>query len=149
MIEDPIELLMRNGNLGAQIPLHENHRQIDPVSARQRIRVYFFVGFHAPVECTRDVHLMGHEPGEEISFEDWAGNAHILEGDGSENAEAEEEIDSVNFVFDILEKWNARDKGTNWKGAGEVDESWEDSTDHDGETTLDDGGDPYLLMVSP
>ena len=91
---------------------------------------------------------MVHEPGEESSFEDWGGSTRILEGDGNENAEAEEEIESVNSVFDILEKWNARDKGTNWKGAGEVDESLEDSADHDGKAVLDYGGDPYLVMFS-
>jgi len=91
---------------------------------------------------------VGHEPGEETSFEDWAGSTRILEGDGNEDTEAKEEVDSVNFVFDIFEKWNTRDKGTNWKGVGEVDESREDSANYNGETALDYGGDPYLLMLS-
>lgn len=71
-----------------------------------------------------------------------------MELDGDEEAEGEEDVDYVDFVFEILEKWNARDKGTNWNGAGEVDENWKDGADQDGETALDYGGDPYLLLFS-
>jgi hypothetical protein len=139
---------MRNGNLGPQKPLCDNHRRMDKESTHQRSRVYVLVDQHAPVECSGDGHLEGHEVGEESGFEDWAGSARALECDGDEEAEGEEDIDFVDFVFDILEKGNARDKGANWKGAGEVEENWEDGADRDGETALNYGGDSYLLLFS-
>jgi hypothetical protein len=71
-----------------------------------------------------------------------------LECDRDEEAEGEEEVDPVDFVFDIMEKGYARHKGTNWKGTGEVDEDWEDSADQDSETALNYGRDPYLLLFS-
>jgi hypothetical protein len=95
-----------------------------------------------------DDDLVEHEVGEESAFKDWAGSARALESDGDGEAEGEEDVGFVDLVFGMLEKGNETDKGTDWKGADEVDENWEDGADQDGETALNYDGDPYLLLFS-
>lgn len=96
-----------------------------------------------------DEHLVVHEVGEESAFKNWAGSARTLESDGDDEAEGEENVGFVDFVFGMLEKGNETEKGTNWNGADEVNDNWEDGADQDGKTALNYGGDPYLLLFSP
>jgi len=88
------------------------------------------------------------EVGEETGFKHWTGNARALKCDGNEQAKGEEEVNIVDFESDLLEKVDARDKVINWQSAGEVDESRKDSAHDDGETALNYGGYPYLLLFS-
>lgn len=143
-----MKTMMRNGNPTCQIPLCASHRRIGEESAHQRIRIYLFIDYHAPIEYTVDGHLKVHKGGEESGFEDWAGSARAFKCDGDEEAESEEEVDLVDLVVHILEKGNARNKGTDWKRAGEVDKQWEDGADRDGESPLNYGGDINLLLFN-
>lgn len=71
------------------------------------------VGHYAKVERRGEIHLQRREIGEESGFENWAGGGRDLKLDGSDEAEGEEKVDFTDFVFEVLEKRNARDKRGN------------------------------------
>jgi len=100
-----------------------------------------FLDPRAQVKCSEDAHLHAHKTVEESSFENWARSGLVLEFDGDVKAEDEDDVDFLDLVFELLEKGNARDKGSNWKSAGEVEEHREDAGDQDGETGLNYDGD--------